>query len=79
MLGNVNRFNADEYGGVLLETQWGIETTNSQEWPVKSRRTRYTAQTESPGDPVAIASAMNEALAKFSRDVANEMRVVLQQ
>ena len=78
LLGEVTRFDADESGEVLLETQWGIVKTDSDEWLVKPHRTRYTAQAGSSGDADAVAAAMNEALAKFSRDVANEMLALLQ-
>jgi uncharacterized protein len=78
LLGDVIRFDADRSGRVVLETQWGIIAVDSDEAVVRPRRTRYEAQTESPGDPAAVASAMNEALAKFSRDIASEMKAVLQ-
>jgi len=78
LLGDVIRFDADRSGRVVLETQWGITVVNSGETAVRTRRIRYEAQTGSPDDPAAVASAMNEALAKFSRDIASEMQAVLQ-
>jgi uncharacterized protein len=78
LLGDVIRFDADRSGRVILETQWGITAVDSDEAIVRPHRTRYEAQTESPDDPAAVASAMNEALAKFSRDIASEMQAVLQ-
>jgi uncharacterized protein len=79
LLGDVIRFDADRSGRVVLETQWIITVVDSGEAVVRPRRTRYEAQTESPDDPAAVASAMNEALTKFSRDIASEMRAVLQE
>lgn len=79
LLGDVIRFDADRSGRVVLETQWGIIAVDSGESAVRSRRTRYEAQAGSPDDPAAVASAMNQALAKFSRDIASEMQAVLQQ
>ena len=79
LLGDVIRFDADRSGRVVLETQWGITVVNSGETAVPPRRIRYEAQTGSPDDPAAVASAMNEALAKFSRDIASEMQAVLQE
>ena len=79
LLGDVIRFDADRSGRVVLETQWVITAVDSDEAVVRPRRTRYEAQTESPEDPAAVASAMNEALAKFSRDIANEMQAVLRE
>jgi uncharacterized lipoprotein YmbA len=79
LLGDVIRFDADRAGRVVLETQWGITVVNSGETAVRTRRIRYEAQTGSPDDPAAVASAMNETLAKFSRDIASEMQAVLQE
>ena len=79
LLGDVIRFDADRAGRVVLETQWSITAVDSGEAVVPPRRTRYEAQTGSPDDPAAVASAMNEALAKFSRDIASEMQAVLQE
>ena len=79
LLGDVIRFDADRSGRVVLETQWGITAVDSGKAAVKLRRTRYETQTGLPDDPAAVASAMNEALAKFSRDIVSEMQVVLQE
>ena len=79
LLGEVSRFDADDSGSVVLETQWGIVAMDSDEWLLRPRRTRYEAQTGAPGDPAAIASAMNEALARFSGDIASQMQTLLQQ
>jgi uncharacterized lipoprotein YmbA len=69
LLGDINRFEADSSGLVVLETQWGVASTES-ELVVLPRRGRYTAQAARPNDPASIAVAMNEALVKFSRDIA---------
>jgi uncharacterized lipoprotein YmbA len=79
VLGDVIRFDADQAGLVVLETQWGIMAADSDKWLVPPQRTRYEVQTESPDDPAAVALAMNEVLAKFSRDIAGEMQVLLQE
>lgn len=78
LLGDVIRFDADRSGRVVLETQWGITAADSGKAVVKPRRTRYETQTGSPDDPAAVASAMNETLVKFSRDVVSEIQAVLQ-
>ena len=78
LLGQVIRFDADRSGRVVLETQWGINAVESGEPVLPPRRTRYEAQTVSPDDPAAVAAAMNEALAGFSRDIAGEMRAIMQ-
>ena len=79
LLGDVIRFDSDQSGRVVLKLQWGIVAADSDKWPVPPHRTRYEAQTELPGDPAAVALAMNEVLAKFSRDIASKMQAVLQE
>jgi uncharacterized lipoprotein YmbA len=78
LLGDVIRFDADRSGSVVLETQWGIAAVDSGDVVIRARRTRYETQAEPPDDPAAIASAMNAALTKFSRDIAGAMQAVLQ-
>ena len=77
LLGDVLRFEADRSGRVVLEVQWGIADTAARESVVGARRSRYEAQAGSGGDPASVASAMNEALADFSRDIASRMREIL--
>jgi uncharacterized lipoprotein YmbA len=79
LLGDVIRFDADRSGRVVLATQWGIAAVESGDVVVRARRTRYEAQAGSRDDPASVVSAMNEALAKFSRDIASELEAVLQQ
>ncbi len=79
LLGTVTRFDSDRSGRVILDIQWGILDTASEERLVAPQRTRYEARAGSPDDPASIASAMNEALAEFSRDIASKMRTILGQ
>lgn len=79
LLGDVIRFDADRSGRVVLETQWGITAADSGKAVVKPRRTRYEVQAGSPEDPAAVATAMNVALAKFSREVVSEIQAMLLQ
>ncbi len=79
LLGDVIRFDADRSGRVVLETQWGITAVDSGRAVVRLRRARYEAQTGLHDDPAAVASAMNEVLAKFSRDIVSEIQAVLQE
>ena len=72
LLGDVLRFGADNTGRVLLEIQWAISGVDG-EVLVKAQRSRYEAQAVSSGDPGSIAEAMNRALAKFSRDIAEKL------
>lgn len=77
LLGDVIRFDADQSGRVVLELQWTIADTDS-EVAVPIHRSRYEARATTAGDPAAVALAMNNALASFSRDIASEMEAVLQ-
>lgn len=72
LVGDINRFEADHLGGIVLEVQWGIvNTAGTMIVPV--RRNRYQAQAAVVGDPGAVATAMNDALAQFSRDIAGKL------
>jgi len=77
LLGDVIRFDADQSGRVVLELQWTIADTDS-EVAVPIHRSRYEARATTAGDPAAVALAMNNALASFSRDIASEMEALLQ-
>jgi uncharacterized lipoprotein YmbA len=77
LLGNVVRFDADRSGRIVLEAQWGIVDVES-EVAVPTHRSHYEARAASSEDPAGVAVAMNEALAKFSRDIASELEAVLQ-
>lgn len=77
LLGDVIRFDADRSGRVVLDMQWGIVDVAAQKQVVPARRTRYETRAGSPDDPGSIASAMNDALAQFSRDIANRMQAIL--
>ncbi|MCZ6560838.1 MAG: PqiC family protein [Gammaproteobacteria bacterium] len=77
LLGDVIRFDADQSGRVVLEVQWIITDTDSAV-AVPIHRRRYEARAATADDPAAVAVAMNDALASFSRDIANEMGAVLQ-
>ena len=77
LLGDVTRFDADRSGRVILDVQWGVVEVESDERVVRPHRTRYESRAGSPDDPAAIASAMNDALADFSRDIARQMQAIL--
>ncbi len=76
MLGDVNRFDADRSGLVVLEVQWVISKTGTglAETP---KRTRYEVQAATADNPGAMAEAMNEALAMFGRDIATQLEALL--
>lgn len=73
VIGRVDRFDSDEHGRVILVAQWAILTANS-EFIVAPRRARYESQASDVSDYGAIAAAMSEVLAEFSRDIASEFR-----
>jgi hypothetical protein len=77
LIGEVTRFDADQSGRVVLDIQWGISATTG-EAAVVIRRSKYETRAARPDDPAIVTSAMNDALAMFSRDVVSELEVVLQ-
>ncbi len=77
LLGEVTRFDADRSGRVVLDIQWAI-TDVPGGVAVAIRRSKYETRAARSDDPAVVASAMNDALAMFSRDVVSELEVVLQ-
>lgn len=77
LVGELSRFDADRTGRVVLDVQWGVEEVSVGP-AILAKRSRYEAQATPPDDPGAIARAMNEALAQYSRDVAKQLEAVLQ-
>ena len=77
VIGQVDRFDSDASGHVLLQVQWAIVQTDSERPLVRPQRVRYEAQAGQPVDPNTIALAMNQALVKFSDDIASQLREAL--
>ena len=78
LVGNVNRFDADRSGRIVLEVQWAIAEVG-EGLAVPAHRSRYEAQAATADDPGAVTAAMNKALAQFSRDIASELEAALQE
>ena len=76
LLGEVTRFDADQAGRVVLEVQWAISDVG-EGLAVAVHRSRYESRAAGSDDPAIVAAAMNEVLAKFSRDVVSKLEVVL--
>jgi uncharacterized lipoprotein YmbA len=80
LVGDINRFEADYQGRIVLEVQWGITDTEGQ-MAVPVRRNRYQAQVAQEGSSndgtSAVVAAMNDALAQFSRDIASKLQPAL--
>ena len=76
LVGDINRFDADDRGRIVLEVQWGVADADGK-MAVPVRRNRYQAQATIEGDPGAVAAAMNDALAQFSRDIAGKLESIL--
>lgn len=70
-VGRIDRFDADQNGTVVLLVQWAIVAEDS-DFVVRPKRARYETRASNPDDYGSIASAMSEALAEFSRDIARE-------
>ncbi len=77
LVGDVNRFDADSSGLVVLEIQWAIVDTEAN-LLVPVRRNRYQAQMVTSGDFGAMVAAMNDVLSQFSRDVAGRLKAASQ-
>ena len=77
LVGDVNRFDADSSGLVVLEIQWAIVDTEAN-LLVPARRNRYQAQMVTSGDFGAMVAAMNDVLSQFSRDVADRLKAASQ-
>ena len=77
LVGDVNRFDADSSGLVVLEIQWAIVDTEAN-LLVPARRNRYQAQMVTSGDYGAMVAAMNDVLSQFSRDVADRLKAASQ-
>lgn len=73
LVGDVNRFEADDQGRVVLEVQWAIASTDG-DVIVPVRRNRYQTPASSVNDPGAVVTAMSDALAEFSRDIASRLQ-----
>ena len=72
LVGRIARFDSDQNGMIVLEVQWGASDADGNVLVVPSRG-RYESQATEPGNPGAIARAMSDALAQFSRDIAGEI------
>jgi uncharacterized lipoprotein YmbA len=75
LVGRIDRFDSGQDGLIVLEVQWGAADVEGGAW-VTPRRNRYESQATVPGDPGSVAQAMSDALAQFSRDIANEVEAV---
>lgn len=76
LVGDINRFEADHQGRIVLEVQWGIADTDGG-MAVPVRRNRYQTEAAIADDPGAVTTAMSDALAQFSRDIASKLEAAL--
>jgi uncharacterized lipoprotein YmbA len=79
VLGQVDRFDADSSGQVVLQVQWAVQKLHGpdEEGLIAPQRSRYTAQAASPENFNDIAKAMNRALDEFGGDIAAQLRKAL--
>jgi len=75
--GSIVRFDADAAGRALLIVQWSIATPGG-DLLVPPRRSRYEARVLRTGDPGAVATALNDTVAQFSRAIAAEIEATLE-
>jgi uncharacterized lipoprotein YmbA len=76
LVGDINRFEANYQGRIVLEVQWGIADTDGG-MAVPVRRNRYQTEAAIADDPGAVTAAMSDALAQFSRDIASKLEAAL--
>ena len=76
VLGQVERFESDQSGRVLLLVQWGV-IDDKRSSLVVPQRSSYEARASDPNDPDQIARAMNDALNHFSKDIADHLEQAL--
>jgi uncharacterized lipoprotein YmbA len=74
--GSIVRFDADATGRAVLIAQWGISKPDG-DFLVPPRKSRYEALASPTGDPGAVATALNDTVAQFSREVAAEIEARL--
>lgn len=77
ILGRVDQFDTNENGEVVLSLQWTVVDSKRQS-VIEPQRERYETQAASLRDPGAISRAMNELLARFSRDISEKLGTELQ-
>jgi uncharacterized protein len=70
--GSIVRFDADPAGRAVLIVQWGISKPDGN-FLVPPRKSRYEASASPTGGPGAIATALNDTVAMFSREIAAEL------
>ncbi len=75
--GSIVRFDADAAGRAVLIVQWGIATPDGDVF-VPPRRSHYEAQVSRTGDAGAVATALNDTVAQFSRNIAAEVEARLE-
>ncbi len=75
--GSIVRFDADAAGRAVLIVQWGIATP-AGDILVPPRRSQYEARAARTGDTGAVATALNDTVAQFSRDIAAEIETRLE-
>ena len=76
LLGDINRFDANATGEIVLDVQWGI-TGRDGDILVALHRSRYRTQAGQPVDAHQAVMAMNDALAQFGRDIAEKLKAAL--
>lgn len=76
LLGRIDRFDVDEDGHVVLQVQWTMLESDS-DFVIQPERVRYETQASRPGDYGSVAQAMSEALAQFSRHIAEELEAAV--
>lgn len=78
LLGNINRFDVDESGQVVLVVRWWLQDAQGEAL-ISNTAGRYQVAVQDPGSTASSVEAMNRALELFSRDIAQALDEANQQ
>ena len=72
VLGQVDRFDSDASGNVVLTVQWTVMDEENQAL-ISPQRSSYEIRASNPADHGSIAQAMTAALGRFGEDIARQL------
>lgn len=72
LLGNIQQFDVDESGRVVLLVRWWLQDDQGKTL-IPSTAGRYQAEVQQLGDTVSSVEAMSQVLELFSRDIAQAL------
>ena len=79
LVGQIDRFDADQNGLAVLQVDWGVGSVDGQQILVPATRSRFVAQAGRADDPGAVTLALNDTVEQFSREIAEKISAGLAQ